>query len=257
MYSFGKCIKGKMCVCEDNLKCDLLWVASANTRNDWAVWAFFMTNVSSFFCLSALELLKLCVAFYMCTLALATVGISLCLWIFILKCTHNIQKPIISNELWPKESVVFAHHKFIFPSPSLLQQQAATAPKSPLDSATIANQTGMCKSSWFCVSQLIEHIKIHCIATILIRCHTKNATLFIRCCGNAIRIEFQPRWIRTGKQVFKINCHFHFALGIYLTNNITFLIWKDLILQWIRFFSLGFASLEWFILSFCFYLVFI
>lgn len=39
-------------------------------------------------------------------------------------------------------------------------------------------QTSMCKNSWFCVSRLIEHIKIHCIATKLIRHHIKMRHFF-------------------------------------------------------------------------------
>lgn len=163
-------------------------------QNDWAVWAFFMTNVSSFFCLNAHELLKL--LFLTCVLwALVTVGILLCPSLNIhFKNTlaqHVYENPIIWNELWPLESVIFAHRNFVSSSPL---QPAATALKSPFDRATkypiFANQTSMCKSSWFCVSRLIEHIKMHRIAMILICSHTqKNATFLLT--KIPIRIKLQ------------------------------------------------------------------
>lgn len=71
------------------------------TPNDWAVWAFFMTNVSSFFCSNALELLNR----FTCVLLARWLWESLYL---------NRKNPLQKNsthttfcKLWPKESVVF------------------------------------------------------------------------------------------------------------------------------------------------------
>lgn len=82
---------------------------------------------------------------------------------------------------WPKGicrllTILPDHFFSEFVSHAVASWEAAT-------SYSFGHQTSMCKSSWFCVSRLIEHFKIHCFICDIDTPSHKNVTFFIcQCC---------------------------------------------------------------------------
>lgn len=199
------------------------------TSNDWAVWAFFMTNVSSFFCLNTLELHtkrtnerkvatstnrllhRFSFALYMCTLApdrdcgnLYLLTICVCKihkanssFDFGMKCGDQKESVILaSSSACQKTFQARLLLRFPKPSSNLLKRcrLLCNALRWSLFLGRIWTHT-MCKSSWFCVSQLIEHIKMHRIIADIDMPSHNNVTLFTWQDWITHSIRWSKRWV--------------------------------------------------------------
>lgn len=180
------------------------WAASPNTKWLSCLGIFYDKRLFIFL----FECTWIGQPFYMCIFSTATVGIG----IFISKinsenerCAHTRRGFI----LWPEWNLSsFAilpviSAGFQFSSSSLFECR--------LPRMRSRIKASMCKSSWFCVSRLIEHIQIHCDVAKMI-CHHKHTQKMRHFFPWYLPIELHTCRLNYTRANEFLNCHLHFSL---------------------------------------------